>query len=134
MRHQLQRHLSLAILILLVVGCTTKLTNEQRVLWGLNIYTSTYNQYLNQILDPDVDPEKRAMYAKEPSLIPDRDLREGITEEEWEILRVKKDILVDMKPLVLLAAKYTNAGQVPPAEIQNDLTLLVNKIIALTGD
>ena len=134
MRRTLTRQLNLAILLLLVVGCTTKLTNEQRVLWGLNIYTSTYNQYLNQILDPDVSPENRAIYSKEPSLIPDRDLREGITEEEWEILRVKKDILVEMKPLVLLSAKYIDAGQVPPAEIQNDLTALVNKIIALAGD
>jgi hypothetical protein len=128
------RHLNLAILILLVVGCTTKLTNEQRVLWSLNIYTSTYNQYLDQILDPDVKPERRAILSAEPSLIADDDLRDGITEEEWEILRVKKDILVDMKPLVLAAARYLDLGQVPPAEIQNDLTALVNKIIALAGD
>jgi len=134
MRRTLTRHLNLAILILLVVGCTTKLTNEQRVLWGLNIYNSTYAYYLDQILDPDVKPEKRAMYSKEPSLIPDRDLRPGITEDEWKVLRVKKDILVEMKPLVLLSAKYLNAGQVPPVEIQNDLTALVNKIISLTGD
>jgi hypothetical protein len=128
------RHLNLAILILLVVGCTTKLTNEQRVLWSLNIYTSTYNQYLDQILDPDVKPERRAILSAEPSLIADDDLRDGITEEEWEILRVKKDILVDMKPLVLAAARYLDLGQVPPAEIQNDLTALVNRIIALAGD
>lgn len=128
-----RRQVTLLIALLILVGCTTKLTDKQRVLWGLNVYQAQYNMYLDQILAPDVTAEDRARFSKDPSLITDDDMREGITEDQWEILRVKKEILVNLQPLVIIAATMTEDGQIPSADLQRDMTALLNQLIAI-GD
>jgi hypothetical protein len=124
-----RRQVTLLISLLLVLSCTTRLTDKQRVYWGLNVYTAQYNLYLDQILAPSVTGEERAKFYADPSLITDNDMKPDISEDQWKALRIKKEILIELKPMVIIAATRVETGQIPSAELQGEMTRLLNKLI-----
>ena len=124
-----RRQVYLLIALAMVLSCTAKLTDMQRAYWGLNVYTAQYNLYLDQILSPSVTGEERARFYDNPGLITDDDMKPDISEDQWKVLRVKKQILIELKPLVVIAATRVETGQVPSAELLAEMTRLLNKLI-----
>lgn len=122
----------LPIFILLVLYNCASLTPSQRVLWGLNVYQAQYRMYLDQVIAPDLSEEQKAVLRKDPSLITGKYINQNLTEDQKKILNIKKDILIELKPLVLMAAEYNETGQLPPEDIQNKLTRLINKLVELS--
>lgn len=121
----------LAVASIVLAGCSVKLTPMQQTLWATNVYLAQYDLYLEQVINPAVSAEEKAQLKKDPSLIQGDYLNPNITEDQWEVLKVKKRILVELKPLVTMAAQYHQTGELPPAEVQKKLTDLINQLIAL---
>ncbi len=119
------------IAMILAVGCSVKLTPMQQTLWALNVYKAQYDLFLEQVINPDVSPDIKSQLKKEPSLIKGEYLNPNITDDQWEVLKVKQRILLELKPLVAMAAQYQMNGQLPPAETQKKLTDLINQLISL---
>lgn len=115
----------------LSVGCSVKLTPMQQTLWALNVYKAQYDLYLEQVINPDVTPEIKAQLKKDPALIKGKYINPDISDDQWEVLKVKQRILNELKPLVAMAANYHQAGELPPAEVQKQITDLINDLIAL---
>ena len=128
-----RKQLCLVISLIVIASCSTKLTPKQRVLWGLNVYQAQYNLYIDQILKPETKAEDRARFSADPSLITSSDMKSDISNDQWKVLRVKKDVLVELKPLVVMAAGLVETGQVPTADIQDEMVRLLNRLIEI-GD
>lgn len=120
------------IILLLLCACAT-LTPQQRVLWGLDVYLWEYSQYLDLSINPKLDVETREYLKNNPAEIRGDYLNPNLTEEQKKMLRVKKDILIELKPLVLAAEEYQRTGVMPADEITEKLTELTNRLVEL-GD
>jgi len=121
----------LILALSLIIGCAT-LTPSQKVLWGLNVYQAQYSLYIERVMAPDLTPSLKETLRKDPSLITGNYINPNLTEDQKKILRVKKDILVQLKPLVLMAAEYNKTGMLPSEDIQNKLTELINKLVEVS--
>ena len=98
--------LGLALLFLLSAACAhIALTPKQTVLWGINVYNSQYDLYMKQAE------------------------REDLTEDEKEVLRLKKYILEDLYSVIIVCEAAINAGTTPPEEVQDDLIYLINRLV-----
>lgn len=115
----------------IAAGCSVKLTPMQQTLWATNVYLAQYDLYLEQVINPAVNAETKAQLKKEPSLIKGEYINPDISPDQWEVLKVKQRILLELKPLVSMAAQYHQKGELPPAEVQKKLTDLINQLIAL---
>lgn len=120
------------IILLLLCACAT-LTPQQRVLWGLDVYLWEYSQYLDLSINPKLDVETREYLKNNPAEIRGDYLNPSLTEEQKKMLRVKKEILIELKPLVLAAEEYQRTGVMPADEITEKLTELTNRLVEL-GD
>jgi hypothetical protein len=100
----------LPILLLLVIVSCVGLTAAQRNLWSLDVYDAQYRAYEEAVKDPN------------------------LTEDQKEVLRVKKQVLIELKPLVLMAHEYHKTGQLPPEDVQRKLTELINKLVEMGSD
>jgi len=130
----IRRQVYILIALLMVIGCCTqKLTAKQQVYWGLNVYQAQYNLYLDQILKPEITGEERARLSANPSLITPAMMKSDISEDQWKILRVKKDILIELKKIVIIAADLVETGQLPTADVQDEMTRLLNRLIEIGG-
>ena len=56
-----------------------------------------------------------------------------LTSDERQIMRVKRDILVESKPWLVLYLSYAERGVVPPDELADNLTMAITKLIKLTA-
>jgi len=101
------KKISAAVLVLfLFVGCAQlSLTPKQTILWALNVYNAQYDLYVEQAAKPD------------------------LTEDEKEILRVKKTVLVDLEHALNLATADIQAGVTVDDEVQEDIKYLVNRLL-----
>jgi hypothetical protein len=98
--------LSLLAVLVLLVGCAhIILTPKQTVLWGMNVYNAQYDLYIKQVA------------------------REDLTEDEKEVLRTKKDILLDMEESINVGLSSLAIGENPDEETLDDLTYLVNRLL-----
>ena len=99
-------------LALLVASCATQkgtlswnnLTPEGKAAFALSVYNTEYDNYL--------------LLAKKPNL----------TEEEKKVLRVKRKVLVALKPVLDSYATYVRSGQLPPQELERKLLDLVTQL------
>lgn len=115
----------------LLCGCATTLTPAQKTIWAVNVYKAQYDLYLEQVINPSVTADQKAMLKKEPSLIQGEYLNPKLSDAQRQVLRVKKEILNEMKPLVKMAIEFQKSGTLPPAEIQEKLTDLINRLISI---
>ena len=120
-------------LLLITCGCTT-FTPAQRTLWALNIYENEYNRYLDTVIDKSVPIEQKELLKADPELIKPGQINPKLTEDTKKMLRVKKEILVELKPLVLLAGEYQITGKVPNDDILGQLTKLIDRLVILAGE
>lgn len=131
----MNRKRALLVFALLAVMCgCAGLTPAQKTLWALNVYQAQYDLYLDQVIAPDVTAEQRSIFKENPSLITGSSINPNLTDDQRKVLRVKKQILIELKPLVLIAAEYQRTGQLPPAEVQAKLTELINRLVAIAED
>lgn len=119
---------SLFAFILLLCSCS-HLTPAQQTLWAINVYRAQYDLYLDHVINPALPVEEQAELRKNPALIKGNKLNPNLSEEQKEVLRVKKDVLKELKPLVLMASDYSLTGKVPPKELQDQLTSLINRLL-----
>ena len=120
------------LVFILIYGCAS-LTPAQRTLWAIDIYLAEYDAYLEAVIDPSVSPEIKARLKTDTSLITPEFLNPKLTDETRKMLRVKKEILIEMKPLVLLAEEYQRTGVLPTKDVTDELTKLANRLVTL-GD
>ena len=112
--------------ILLLIGCATaQMTPEKTSLWMNSIYSFHYDEYLNQVLRPDLPPDILAEVKSDPAKVTQAMLRTDLTEAEKDVLRAKKAVLVELHPLLLTYARYVKDGQVPPEELSARAVQLV---------
>ena len=96
----------LVVLCLLCVSCShILLTPKQTVLWALNVYNAQYDLYLKQASKTD------------------------LTEDEKVVLRVKRDVLIDLEAALNIATADISAGIPPDDEVQDDIVYLVNRLL-----
>jgi hypothetical protein len=101
------------------------LSPKQTLYWGMNVYNGEWDRYIRQTVKPE--------YVKEV-INDDREVTEDmvrtdLSEEQWEILRKKKEILSELYPVVQMIDETLNAGGMPPEETRNDLISLINRLI-----
>ena len=61
----------------------------------------------------------------DPAKIAPEMLRADLTAAEENMLRAKKEILIELHPLLLTYARYVKYGQVPPEELSDRVVQLV---------
>ena len=120
------------LLLFSLSGCAS-LTPAQKTLWMANVYEAQYDLYLDQMINPMVGAEMKASLKAEPSLIVGEYLNPDLTEQQREVLRVKKQILIELKPLVAMATKYQLTGVLPSEEAINKMANLINELL-ISGD
>ena len=120
-------------LLLMLCACTS-FTPAQRTLWALNIYEHEYDRYLETVIDPAIPIEQKDILKADPELIKPAQINPNLTDETKKMLRVKKEILVELKPLVLVAGEYQITGKLPDDDILNQLTKLIDKLIILSEE
>lgn len=132
---QVLRKASLCLFVLvLIASCSVKLTPQQQTLWAVNVYNAQYDLYLDQVIDPAIVEEDRKMLMESPELITDDMIRPDLSEDQREILREKKKVLVELHPLIITVKELQATGGQLDAEMQNHLTGLINRLIAIVGD
>jgi hypothetical protein len=108
------------------MGCATApITPERSSIWMNAIYSFHYDQYLLQVLKPDLVPDILEMVREDPAKITPEMLRTDLTTSEKDALRLKKEILIELHPLLLTYARYVKYGQVPPEELSARVIQLV---------
>jgi len=120
---------------LMIVLCScVGLTPAQRTLWSISIYEGEYQRYLDTVIDPTISTAEKDILKANPELITPDKINPNLTDDQKKMLRVKKEILIELKPIVIMAADYQITGQLPSSEIQAKLTDLINKLVELSGD
>lgn len=120
-------------LLLCLCACTT-FTPAQRTLWALNIYENEYDRYLETVIDKSIPIEQKDILKADPELIKPEQIDKNLTEETKKMLRVKKEILIELKPLVLMAGEYQITGKLPDDDILNQLTKLIDKLVVISTE
>ncbi len=124
----------LAVALICAIAACATLTPEQKTLWALNVYQAQYELYLDQVLDPSLTEDKKAAIKADLSLVTPEMINQNISESQRDALRVKKQILIELKPLVLMVAEYTKTGTLPPDDVQRKLTELINRLVGALED
>jgi hypothetical protein len=114
------------LVLLLLMGCATvQMTPEKTSIWMNSIYSFHYDQYLRQVLKPDLSSDILAEVKADPAKITPAMLRTDLTNTEKDVLRATKEVLVELHPLLLTYARYVKYGQVPPEELSARVVQLV---------
>jgi hypothetical protein len=126
------------LLICFLLGCATVygciaagLTPAQRTLWSLDVYQQQYDEYLSMTINPNLDAETKAYLKANPADIKGEYLNPNLSDEAKKMLRVKKEILIQLKPLVLMAAEYHTTGKLPTEDVQLKIAELLNKLVEM---
>ncbi len=120
--------------LMLVLSACTTFTPAQRTLWALNIYENEYDRYLETVIDKKIPAEQKDILKADPELIKQNQIDPNLTEDTKKMLRVKKEILVELKPLVLIAGEYQITGKLPDDDIMSQLTKLIDKLVVLSKE
>lgn len=124
----------LFILLFMLVSCSTRLTSEQRMLWAVNVYNSQYSLYLDQVIDPSIVAEDRAMLKSNPELITLGMINPDLSDAQKRILREKKRILSDAYPIIVLIDDYRNNTESLPSDQEQRLIELLNRLILMVEE
>ena len=105
-------------LLLLLNGCAAlngpanpeTMSPEKLAVWGNSIYVETYDSYLLEVkLAPDPMPE-----------------------EQKELLRTKKLVLIEMYTALLVLNQYLDSGTIPRPQITEMVIRIAYKILEAT--
>jgi hypothetical protein len=97
---------TMLVSVLAIFACThLTLTPKQTVLWGVQVYNAQYDSYLKQAE------------------------RDDLSEDEKDMLRLKKDILDDLHEVISLARTSMDLGNTPSDELRDDLIYLINRLV-----
>lgn len=120
----------LVMIVFLIAGCATiRLTPKQTVLWGMNVYNAQYDLYIDQVVADSYSMEEKQLLKDNPALLVGADLKPNLSEEQKEIIRVKRDILVELYPIIQLSMECINSGSIPPDDVQEIMVRLLNKLL-----
>ena len=120
----------LVMIVFLIAGCATiRLTPKQTVLWGMNVYNAQYDLYIDQVVADSYSMEEKQLLKDNPALLVGADLKSNLSEEQKEIIRVKRDILVELYPIIQLSMECINSGSIPPDDVQEIMVRLLNKLL-----
>ena len=122
------------ILFAALLAACAHLTPAQQTLWALNVYQAQYDEYLTMTINPNLDAETKAYLRANPADIKGDYLNPDLTDEARKMLRVKKEILIELKPLVLVAAECQRSGKLPPENLRATLTSLINRLLSAEED
>lgn len=105
----LKRSMCFISLLAVLFACAgTQLGDPDRQLFALvKLYNTQYDLYIEQAKDPD------------------------LTEDEREVLRAKKKILVEAYPLLMMANRALDGEEEFSAEDQNALRNMIRRLIEL---
>lgn len=99
-------------LIILLMGCAQlglkspqDMTPQEKALWMTNVYNAQYDSYLEWVAKPD------------------------LTEKQKDILRIQKEILVEVEEPLELYTKYIEQGALPPGELEAFLIKQLNRLM-----
>lgn len=127
------------VLIAVVLGACSSLpgglgemTPKQNATWMNNVYARQYDLYLDQILRPDISAAERLRLKDDPSLIQQSMLRTNFDADEAKVLKMKKEIFVQVHPMLKTYNEVVIAGGVPSAELEYQLVQLINRLLAFT--
>jgi hypothetical protein len=86
------------------------------------------------VINPALTTDEKVYLRQNPAEITPDKINPDLTDEAKKMLRVKKEILIELKPIVLLAAQYQQSGNLPPEDIQITLTNLINRLLGAEED
>jgi|MudIll2142460700_1097286.scaffolds.fasta_scaffold38865_7 hypothetical protein len=133
MRKRSLKLVALFLFMAALVSCT-HLTPAQQTLWALNVYQAQYDEYLSMVINPALSTDEKAYLKQNPAEITPNKINPDLTDEAKKMLRVKKEILIELKPLVIIAAEYHKSGKLPPDNLQATLTSLINRLLSAEED
>jgi len=106
------------------------LTPKQTLYWAMSVYNSEWDSYIRRTIKPEYVDALLNRRASDPlPTILKGMIREDVSDEEWEVLKVKKNILEDAFPLIQITDEALMAGGMPPEETQDDLIYLINRLV-----
>lgn len=104
----LRNSVVLVIAIVFLIGCPqqglkplNEMSPQEKATWMLSIYSAQYDDYKLQVVKPD------------------------LTDDQKNILREKKKILLEVDPLIDQYTGYVDTGILPTMEIE---TLIINNL------
>lgn len=107
-----QVRITLILVLLALVGCAhvaekpwSERTPKEKAIWMDGIYNVQYDEY--QV----------------------RAARADLLEDERKVMRVKKQIFIEIWPLLKSYSKYAEAGVVSPVELEMHIINLLNRLI-----
>lgn len=100
---------TVVVLMVLVVLCacayTVKLTTKDKATWAMEIYDAQYDDYVDMVKRP------------------------GLTVEQKQALKYKKEVLTKAELVIKTYVSIVDAGGKPPAELDKQLTSLINDLV-----
>ena len=127
---------SLVVVLAVVLGACSSLpglgdmTPKQNATWMNNVYARQYDLYLDQILLPSISAAERLQLKGDPSLIRQDMLRTNFDADEAKVLKAKRDIFIQVHPMLKAYNEVVIAGGVPSAELEYQLVQLINSLLA----
>ena len=125
----------IALLIVAIAGCSSlpglgDMTPKQNATWMNNVYARQYDLYLDQILLSSISAAERLQLKGDPSLIKPEMLRTNFAADEAKVLKAKRDIFIQVHPMLKAYNEVVIAGGVPSAELEYQLVQLINTLLA----
>lgn len=95
------------VVAVFLVACaqTVQLTTKDKATWVMAIYTAQYDDYKDMVKRP------------------------GLTTEQKQALKYKKEALTKLEPLIKTYITIVDANGKPPADLDKQLTTLINDLV-----
>lgn len=140
----IRTNLSVLVLVLAVVfllaGCPDtniktpdEMTPKEKAAFFLSMYNKQFDGYLETVIDPGLPPAERASLkesVKNGEVLPAEKFNPNLTDEQWDILETKKEIMTEVYPLISLYTSYAESGSVPSAETEQQIIGLLDRLAA----
>ena len=102
-----KRNIAIAAIVLLVLGCATGRTFRDTLFFAQELYVAQYDEYLLQSAQTD------------------------LPEDAKRIMRVKRGILIELEPKIILMKHYLDTGAIPPDDLEAEVIRLVKKLMGV---
>lgn len=121
------KHVFIGVLfIFALVSCASmnvNLTPKNAAAWMNNIYSAQYDEYLTWF--DKITVGDKTIYT----------LKTNVPAKQIEILKVKKQIFIELEPLLLEYSAYAASGQKTPLidRVSQKATALVQRLVDMEG-
>lgn len=120
------------LLVMLLGSCATLNMEPDRVyLWANDVYKYHYFLYVDQVASPAYTREELQEFRTNPEKIKTMQVNPDISEEKWEVLEKKKEILVEMEKVLEAVRTSRTLGEKPPKEQIDLLESLGNQLVSM---